>query len=273
MIATCKEELVANRCYPKQKMEILASYKIDLPTIPHLYKAIIPFCKKLEENSNIEEFYKNYYGKILKDSQIHLPNLNHQLGTLLLKKVGEKVVAHLMKPSLETTEESQSIDEIEIDVIQYLSGYIVHKFKRKMSKKEHLCALLDSFVTDDKDDQKLIKTLDRGGLLATKKEIQKIFTIVEERFRKENILEKRKVEAKSISSELLGNANIISLFSSIVDTSGVTIDAEIAHSLLEKMMQLYIRVRAFSFAQETISKMNMSKNKGLRKSIKQKTTQ
>ena len=72
----------------------------------------------------------------------------------------------------------------------------------------------------------------------------------------------------SISSKLMNNPDIVSVFS--VVSAGIDIQNEIKDNILEKMLELYLRVRSFSFAKDITSKQKKlhDKDKGLRKEIK-----
>ncbi len=67
------------------------------------------------------------------------------------------------------------------------------------------------------------------------------------------------------------NTQVVSLYDSLVENSGVKIDPEVKDNLLENMLKLYLRVRAFSFAKDVIDKhlaLKRKKSKSLRKDIK-----
>ena len=71
----------------------------------------------------------------------------------------------------------------------------------------------------------------------------------------------------------MDNPDIVSLFSVISD--GIDIQNEIKDNILEKMLELYLRVRSFSFAKDITSKQKKlhDKDKGLRKEIKRSMEQ
>ena len=63
----------------------------------------------------------------------------------------------------------------------------------------------------------------------------------------------------------MDNPDIVSLFSVVSD--GIDIQNEIKDNILEKMLELYLRVRSFSFAKDITSKQKKlhDKDKGLHK--------
>ena len=71
----------------------------------------------------------------------------------------------------------------------------------------------------------------------------------------------------------MNTPDIVSLFSVVSD--GINIQNEIKDNILEKMLELYLRVRSFSFAKDITSKQKKlhDKDKGLRKEIKRSMEQ
>ena len=76
----------------------------------------------------------------------------------------------------------------------------------------------------------------------------------------------------------MNDADIISLFSAVSD--GTNVQNEIKEeNILQKMLQLYLRVRSFSLAKDITTKQKKlhaqakAKNKGLRKEIKKSMEQ
>ena len=75
----------------------------------------------------------------------------------------------------------------------------------------------------------------------------------------------------------MSDADIISLFSAVSDDTNV--QNEIKENILQKMLQLYLRVRSFSLAKDITTKQKKlhaqakAKNKGLRKEIKKSMEQ
>ena len=129
-------------------------------------------------------------------------------------------------------------------------------------------------TTDDYEDQSLIQAVSRVGLKAVKSDVQCIFKIVEQTYRVEtsmNLL--KKIDTKNMVIALLKNPGIQSLYNAIVSGVAIFCDKEVKENLLEKMISLYLRVRAFSTAKDKIQKyrneQKQSKSKkGLRKSLK-----
>ena len=115
-----------------------------------------------------------------------------------------------------------------------------------------------------------------GDWLQLKREIKEIFTNTEIKFRAETKTNHnlRKIDLDRITDILLKDCEIISAYNAAVECSGITIDNEIKVNLLEHMLKLYLRVRAFSYAKDVADKhkselkRKKSTSKSLRKDIK-----
>ena len=77
----------------------------------------------------------------------------------------------------------------------------------------------------------------------------------------------------SVSGKLMDNPDIVSLFSVVSD--GIDIQNDIKDNILEKMLELYLRVRSFYLAKDITPKQKKlhDKNKGLRKDVKKSMEQ
>ena len=117
-------------------------------------------------------------------------------------------------------------------------------------------SLLESFVEDEIETQRRIASQSRGGLTAVKNELQQIFLITEERFRKEtdSTTLVSKINIFTISDKLMKVNEVRSIYSALIEISGVKMENEIADNLLEKMLTLYLRVRSFTYAKDITSK-------------------
>jgi len=93
------------------------------------------------------------------------------------------------------------------------------------------------------------------------------------KFRQEiSISNLRKINTISITQKLITDVDIVSLFNNILEEANTEIDNEVSKNLLEKMIALYLRVRAFSTARDITTKGKLQsktvKAKGLRNTIK-----
>ena len=101
--------------------------------------------------------------------------------------------------------------------------------------------------TKDFADQKLIHSLNRGGLCAVMPECQALFHRAEEHFRIEtNVTSIHKNNIEQITKSLLKDKDVISTYNPIVENYSKTEGCkETKHNLLHELFQLYLRVCAF----------------------------
>ena len=147
------------------------------------------------------------------------------------------------------------IKDVEMDVIQNMSGYVVKTFMRKFQKrpgsreKNQILSILSEMVdNDDKPNQRLINALDRRGLTATRKEVYEMFAVAETVFRRVNFLKERKISCEKLAFDVSKKASVQNNFSVIL--SRVTADEELSSNLLHKMLVHYLKVRTFSAARD-----------------------
>ena len=136
-----------------------------------------------------------------------------------------------------------------------------------------IIGVLENFIGEEHISQRLIATQSRGGLTAVKSEIQKIFQLAERKFRVDTSASTAfRIDTNTIMHDLLVNTKVASLFTSIIENSGVAIDSEVKDNLLENMLKLYLQIRSFSYARDIANKhmfaLKKKKNKAQRKDIK-----
>ncbi len=68
----------------------------------------------------------------------------------------------------------------------------------------------------------------------------------------------------------MSDVNVVSLFNNVIENSECSIDEEAKVNILQKMIELYLRVRAFSMA-KTKTLLESKKARGLRIGIKTQT--
>ncbi len=137
--------------------------------------------------------------------------------------------------------------------------------------------ILNNCIQEDVTDQRLIAATTRGGLKAVKLEMQQIFTIAEETFRVHTSVANHvsKINIDYMVSQLRMETRIVSLYNNLVVDADVGLNSEVKKNLLENILKLYLRVRAFSYTKDITNqhkcKLKKTKAKALRKNIKKST--
>ena len=229
-------------------------------------------------------YFEEFYGSITIDSTDHLIGLPLDAANILMIQFGELVMAYLKRrhtaPPCDATNPPQIMD-CEVDALQYISGYVIHKFlkkakndpKYKSKTNQSIIIILEELI-DRSRELRLVDSLNRGGLIPISKECELLFFKAEELFRLEtSVLNLRKVDIPLMSAKLMIQPDIVSTINCVVNSSGCDISTEEKNNLFEKMIQLYLRVRSFALARDITSSCNKNtvkpKEKGLRKALRQ----
>ena len=145
-------------------------------------------------------------------------------------------------------------------------------------ENQNVLSILDASITNDISNQKLIRSVTRGGLSAVNNQCINIFLIVEKHFR--NVTKKinlRKILTDETINCVLKNPDVISNYNSFSTQTQGTISKETSQNVLEKMLRLYIRVRSFSYAKDVnfkkILQSRTTDKKSLRANLKKKSDQ
>jgi hypothetical protein len=200
-------------------------------------------------------------------------------------KLCDKIFHFFKRPAQFPVEAPEPITQKELGGLQYLSGYVVRKLLKKVKnnakyespESQSIMQILSNAIATDTSKQELISVLNRGGLTSVVEECQQLFSCAELKFRIETSQHNlRKVDTKKIVYELLQDPDVISFYNCIVDRSDENnVDDELKMNLLEDMLKLYLRVRAFSLTKDIVTKhkqfVKRTKAKGLRKTIKKST--
>ena len=141
----------------------------------------------------------------------------------------------------------------------------MHKFIKKIKNKcnsidnQNLISILEHFISDNPQTQQLITTQTRGGEMAVKDELLNIFTVTEEKLGERTVNIPHSIDLNAIKSYLLKDSGIVTIYSNLVEESGMKLATELKYNLLENMLKLYLRVRSFSFAEDLTYEQKLNK--------------
>ena len=234
-----------------------------------------------EFNGDAEKFYASFYG-ILVDNMLPVKFEDSTSTNILMAEVGNHILLHLSGSKItDLSSPVSTLSENEIKSLQYLSGYIIHKFytkfqfsKNRESEFNRQCvAILQACKIDSDETQTLVNVRDRGGLWRTNGKIQDVFYQCEMIFRNKTASFITKLNCGDLVDNMFQNSTILSNFKSICHDIDPKVDKEISLDLLERILILYVRVRAFSYAKDIREKhkvaKKITKKRPLRTEIKQ----
>ena len=172
----------------------------------NLCEDVVVIYQKLTKNSDPEKFFSEFYGKIALQSEKYVGVKNPQ-STLITSKIAEKLLHYFIciifialvlqqgaEGSLSSSSEAEqdiSLSERELHGLQYLAGYVVSNLMKKVKndknyssvENQNILSILDASITKDVSNQKLIRSVTRGGLSAVNNQCINIFLIAEKHFR------------------------------------------------------------------------------------------
>ena len=236
------------------------------------------------QSGNLDKFYSQFYTTVPLKFTRFFCGLSRQAATLLSTKVADSLIASQKKEreSSDTTNKStttHNLQEREIAGLQYLGGYVLHKLYRKHAKanskeSQQAMAVLKAGKLEDNSDssQKLIASLNRGGLWSLTLPAQKIFVKRESLFRQltPNV-NLQGINLSGITQRAITDSDILSNFDLMVAEAIIKPDNHVRKDVLFSTVKLYVRVRAFSMSKDVIERYKLqskqTKSKSLRKEM------
>ena len=234
------------------------------------------------KNGDLEKFYQKYYTTVPVKSTQFFPGLTRNAATLLSTKVADCLIAYCKKSknSVENINPTTTaISETERAGLQYLGGYVLHNLYKKHAKtgtveSQQAMAILKAGKLDCIDDpkQKLISSLNRGGLWSITEPAQNIFVKAEHYFRQlAPKVALQGIEIIAITLKATSDSDVLSNYGLIITDAEIKPSSHVIKDVLHGIITLYVRVRSFSFARDVIEKykirMKQTKGKSLRKDI------
>lgn len=223
----------------------------------------------------------------------YFPNLSSQLAVLLATRVTDNIVSFSkLNESNSTPAEAnvtkKDLTEKEKAALQYLGGYVLFALnkciqqskKRKTASREQLLSILQAGKQTDisNTDQRLVDSVNRGGLWKINSVVERIFTIAELYFKdKTSGKHIAAIKKEDMVATLENNYELIALYDQWVSSAELEVSKNVSEDILHQALVLYTTVRSFSFARDVINKYKFqkkgSKSKALRTELKRTSSQ
>lgn len=234
-------------------------------------------------NGDTEKFYGKYYASIPLKSSIFFKPLSRNTATVLSFKVADCMLAYHRREKEKSASEScndchAALSEREKAGLQYVGGYVLHKlhgkhFLRNSVESQQAMAILKAGKLETSDrSQKLIASVNRGGLWSITEHVQKIFLKAEQHFRQLTVKpDIQRVDICGITQKTISDCDVLCNYNLILCEAELEPVSHISKEVLHSIVSLYVRVRAFSFAKDFIQrykvKAKQTKAKSLRREI------
>lgn len=241
---------------------------------------------KCLKSGNAEKFYSNFYSRIVLNSTKTFEGLSKKAATLLSTKVADCMLAQSkQKDEIPTLDSPAKLCDKEMAGLQYIGGYVLHKLYNKMHTKssaqsEQTASILKAGKAEnvhDAESQKLISSLNRGGLWAISRHAQLIFERIEHYFRVITSGSPLHINISSIESQSVSDLQLVSAYNAMLLDAEIIVNNSIAKDVLHSIVHLYVTVRSFSLAKDVIQRHKIKckkvKAKALRKEICRASTE
>lgn len=283
MINEAKQRLTDNKVFPKNVREELRAYNFtgiseeteEFLNLQNIFKCLV-------KKTDAEKFYSMFYSTVPIKSTSYFAGLSRNAATLLSTKLADHMLSYSKKQEhTNSSASSAKLTEKEMAGLQYIGGYVLNKLHHKhaqsksskLPESQQAMSILKAGREETVDaSQKLVSCLSRGGLWGITKAAEKIFLQAEKYFRSSTcngpIL---KINIEKIRSESCSDLEIIAAYNTLLANSELRIDKHVAKDVLQSILDLYIRVRSFSFAKDIVQRYKIQtkqlKDKALRKEI------
>ena len=224
----------------------------------------------------VSNTYAQTWEKLAKDvgATDMLPTFYQFVGNHMFKELIK--VYYPLTSRDESTPQQLSYEEV--NGLRYLAGYIPKLIRKKLITSTHplkddilLCIydILDEGDEDEDESQDWVKTINRGGLTLVNNVTFDVFLAIEQEVRK--IL--RCGTAVELTDEVMTNiagSEDVSFFWSLVCGDW---EEESSTALLQMIVNQYVKIRGFSYADalveifKTTNKKTTQKSKGIRKQL------
>ena len=274
-------ELSLDPCYAAEQQTTWKNMKF-VPDSP-LFASIQSIYEKMKSHVNAEKYYTEY-SQIMMNITSPFPGLDFMSTIELLRKTGDKILAHFQKSFRNMGHLTDNevvitqLDGNEMEALEYLGGYVVYNVEKKLKRKSNngkYLEVLSCFESEDVSDQVIINLLDRGGLRGIQNTTKNIFIKTEHEFRKNTRGNFQNIDifemTKSLLNDLEVTGNMFMATENIMD-----LKEEIVSNVVESMIIVYLRVRSFSCVRDLSTQKKMEKDvalkeKALRKTLKKNT--
>lgn len=286
----CNDDDCLNIDFKHAVTETCNDLSIDSRVLKKFVGYLQPLAREYNEKKNSNTFWEVFLGFVREMHALFTsrPSIIQKAVSYIMMKLGEKILAHLKSggnstdTSTSTTFTTGEKTERDDDILEYLGGYVMQHLYRKIKRSKQynsdknikVCNILEAGRSETIAEQRLISCKSRGGLWGVTKPCFNIFKIIEDVFTsRTNVENFKKFNLDILLEEMLANENVVSNFEIMLEDAVVEVkDHDIAYHVLQLMVKLYIRVRAFSYAKK-ITELHTMKQKSLRKEMKRQHLQ
>lgn len=287
---SCK--LQANKCYPSRLIDEFTSEccaNLSEEVYGILIKSVKESAEVLQRSyPNPNNFYSKFYSGVVVHSSSYFTNFSPKAATLFATTLASVTYQDIVKPDSNQKNKNtvqKSLSEKELAGLQYLGGYIFSKLHKKLTSSKHWkteklqksLSLLEAAKLPAVDEtQKLVSCLNKGGLWFINTSAQNILIQCEHYFKTATEMKThiRSINRNEVVQKCLSDVDIRANFEDISETATVKVEKNVAHDVLTSIIDLFIRVRSYTYAKDIVQKYKLknktqgTRSKALRKELK-----
>ena len=276
MVKICAENIATDLCFPESMRSKFSndSFSFSNEDAEALWYKLRDVIDSF--HGDAEKFYSCFYALFVNNL---LPTKfdDNTVTNTLMSELANEMLVHLSGcKHMELEAKDCSLPEKELKSLQYLAGFCIHKlytkfrFSTNSASAFHnkYCLILHACKVEQDDTQALVNVRDRGGLWKVCKKMQDIFVECEILFRTKTSTFTSSLVCADLVTQSLKNITIISKFNAIALSVDIHMKKEFCINLLEHILTLYFRVRAFSFAKDVREKHKAAKKTSRKRSLR-----
>ena len=224
-------------------------------------------------------------GNIVPKTSAWFPNLEDGTAVRIAIQFGDKMVHYAHKPAfLEVTEKKRAVTSKDIHCIAYIGGYVIRNLRKKLSHKtidvnlkEQYSTILDACLQKDNPTKQdgLVHVLTRGGLVEINKTLARLFEVLDSYFRSSLSKELEMSKNTNLQGHVLYMTNRVDItdkLNALIESCEQQVTNEICSNFLEDIVQMYFKIRCFSYTEDWLQEMKaknkVTKRRALRTEVK-----
>ena len=269
VVESVKVKLREDNLYGTEIMDSVATVSSTDSLFDALFPLYTTFCRKNDQDKLLECFY----GLIPCSCEL-LNCKNYKFANLVFIHIPEHLVRFYNTNT--SNEESSSkantltqLEPAERGPLSYVTGYVISKLsqlnKRKKQGNQGLQALLHAMKSFETNSYISVRTI--GGLVTPRSDLIGILEVAEISFRGNVVGSIRHIPVETVCDAALQSPTVKSLWENIVYSCEVQPSNSTQKLCLENIVKLYLRVRAFSYTKDFITKYRVKERQSKKKAL------
>ena len=252
----------------------MAVFRYELEEGSQEFSVLKAIYESLWKKGDAEKFYSNFYGDIAANATRYFKGLSRNAATLLATKVADSMILFWKQEKQITTNSiAAELNDKQKAGLQYIGGYVLQNLFKKhcgvnSDESQQAMAILKAGKVDSGASQKLVSSLNRGGLWPITLPAEKIFLKTENYFRQSTgYVGLHKIDIVSITLKSSMDSDVLANYDLIVSEAECKPDIHVRKDVLHDILSLYVRVRSFSYSRDIVQRYRIKAKQNKCKSL------